>query len=62
MDDMITKSKDPEEYVKHLGETFELLRKYKMKLNPEKCVFRVSFSKFLGFMVSHRGIKANPAI
>ena len=39
MDDMITKSKSPNEYVKHLKETFGLLRKYKMKLNPEKCAF-----------------------
>ena len=31
-----------------------------MKLNPSKCAFRVSSGKFLGFMVSHRGIKANP--
>ena len=31
-----------------------------MKLNPNKCAFGVSSGKFLGFMVSHRGIKANP--
>ena len=31
-----------------------------MKLNPSKCAFRVSSGKFLGFMVSHRGIEANP--
>ncbi|XP_052288620.1 uncharacterized protein LOC127899311 [Citrus sinensis] len=60
VDDMITKSKIPEEHVRHLDETFELLRKYKMKLNPEKCAFGVESGKFLGFMVSHRGIEANP--
>ncbi|XP_024042632.1 uncharacterized protein LOC112099511 [Citrus clementina] len=60
VDDMITKSKIPEEHVRHLEETFELLRKYKMKLNPEKCAFGVESGKFLGFMVSHRGIEANP--
>ena len=60
VDDMITKSKEPMNHVKHLEETFELLRKYQMKLNPEKCAFRVSSSKFLGFLVSHRGIEANP--
>lgn len=59
VDDMITKSKEPRDHVKHLEETFELLRKYEMKLNPEKCAFRVSSGKFLGFLVSHRGIKAN---
>ena len=37
-----------------------LLRKYKMKLNLEKCAFGDESGKFLGFMVSHRGIKANP--
>ena len=31
-----------------------------MKLNPNKCAFGVSSGKFLGFMVSHRGIEANP--
>ena len=60
MDDMITKSKNPNEYVEHLEETFGLLRKYKMKLNPEKCAFGVESGKFLGFMVSHRGIEVNP--
>ena len=60
VDDMITKSKNPNEHVEHLEETFKLLRKYKMKLNPEKCAFGVESEKFLGFMVSHRGIEANP--
>ncbi|KAH9792469.1 hypothetical protein KPL71_004135 [Citrus sinensis] len=60
VDDMITKSKKPNERVKHLEETFGLLRKYKMKLNSEKCAFRVESRKFLGFIVSHRGIEANP--
>jgi len=31
-----------------------------MKLNPSKCAFRVSLGKFLGFMISQRGIEANP--
>ena len=60
VDDMITKSKKPRNHVKHLGETFELLRKYQMKLNPEKCAFGVSSGKILGFLVSHRMIEANP--
>ena len=37
-----------------------MLRRYNMKLNPSKCAFRVSSGKFLEFMVSHMGIKANP--
>ena len=60
VDDMNTKSREPKDHVRHLEETFELLRRYEMKLNPEKCVFGVSSSKFLGYLVSHRGIEANP--
>ncbi|KAH9802826.1 Ribonuclease H [Citrus sinensis] len=60
VDDMITKSREPKEHVKHLEETFELLRRYEMKLNPEKCAFGVSSGKFLGYLVSHRGIETNP--
>ena len=41
VDDIITKSKIPKEHVGHLDETFGFLRKYKMKLNPEKCAFGV---------------------
>ena len=43
-----------------LRETFDTLRSYNIKLNPGKCVFGVSARKFLGFMVSYRGIEANP--
>ncbi|RVW33124.1 Transposon Tf2-12 polyprotein [Vitis vinifera] len=39
---------------------FHLLRKYGMKLNPSKCAFGVSAGKFLGFMVSQRGIEVSP--
>ena len=53
VDDMITKSKEPIDQVKHLEETFELLRKYQMKLNPKKCAFGVSSGKFFRFLVSH---------
>ncbi|XP_022877090.1 uncharacterized protein LOC111395342 [Olea europaea var. sylvestris] len=43
-----------------LEEVFDTLRKYKMKLNPAKCAFGVASGKFLGFMITHRGIEANP--
>ena len=46
--------------MKDLRETFDTLRSYNMKLNPGKCAFRVTVGKFLGFMVSQRGIEANP--
>ena len=39
---------------------FTTLRRYQMKLNPSKCTFEVALGTFLGFMVSQRGIKANP--
>ena len=42
-----------------LKEMFTTLKQYQMKLNPAKCVFDVASGKFLGFMVSQRGIEAN---
>ncbi|RVW37698.1 Transposon Ty3-I Gag-Pol polyprotein [Vitis vinifera] len=60
IDDIVVKSKTREEHVLHLQEVFHLLRKYDMKLNPSKCAFGVSASKFLGFMVSQRGIEVSP--
>ena len=56
IDDMLVKSLREDD----LQETFDILRSYKMKLNPSKCVFGVTVGKFLGFMVSQRGIKVNP--
>ena len=52
IDDILVKSKNSFDHTKHLQEAFKLLRKYNMKLNPLKCVFRVSSDKFLGFMVT----------
>jgi hypothetical protein len=46
--------------ISDLAETFKNLRAYSIKLNPEKCVFGVSSGELLGFMVSERGIEANP--
>ena len=60
VDDMLVKSRDEADHLDDLKETFDTLRKYKMKLSPTKCVFVVALGKFLGFMVSQRGIKANP--
>ena len=61
IDDMLVKSKEHSDHVEHLQETFELLRVYIMKLNPSKCAYRVSAGRFLGFMVTQRGIEANLA-
>ena len=52
IDDMLVKSKKRFDYTKHLQESFELLRKYSMKLKPLKCAFGVNWGKFLGFMVT----------
>ena len=59
IDDMLVKSKKRFDHTKHLQKAFELLRKHNMKLNPLECVFGVSSSKFLGFIVTQRGIEAN---
>nr|XP_023882263.1 uncharacterized protein LOC111994609 [Quercus suber] len=53
-------SKEEPAHLDDLKETFETLKRYQMKLNPGKCVFGVASGKFLGFMVSQRGIEANP--
>ena len=61
IDDMLVKSKERPDHTTHLQETFDILRAYDMKLNPLKCDFGVSAGRFLGFMVTQRGIEANPA-
>jgi ribonuclease HI len=60
VDDMLVKSIRTASHIADLRETFETSRSHKMKLNPAKCAFGVSSGKFLGFMVSQRGIEANP--
>ena len=57
---MLVKSRREEDHLKDLEETFGTLRSYNMKLNLSKCAFKVTTGKFLGFMVSQRGIEANP--
>lgn len=60
VDDMLMKSLLAKQHLSDLGETFQTLMKYKMKLNLLKCIFGVFIGKFLGFMDSQRGIEANP--
>ncbi|KAM2227799.1 hypothetical protein ACFXTI_014572 [Malus domestica] len=60
VDDMIVKSKNVDQHITNLFETFTILKRYRMRLNPNKCAFGVGSGKFLGFMISQRGIKANP--
>ena len=60
VDDMLVKRKEENQHVSHISKCFSILRKYGMKLNPEKCTFGVKGGKFLGYMVTERGIEANP--
>jgi hypothetical protein len=60
VEDVLVKSIQATKHIVDLRETFQTLRKHKMKLNPMKCAFKVSSGKFLGFMVSQRGIEVNP--
>ena len=60
VDDMLMKSQLENDHLDDLKETFDTFRSYNMKLNPSKCIFGVTAGKFLGFMVSQRGIKVNP--
>ena len=59
VDDMLVKSLCEDDHLDDLRETFDTLRSYNMKPNPNKCAFGVTAAKFLGFMVSQRGIEVN---
>ena len=60
IDDMVMKSKVVSEHLGDIGNIFEILRKHKLRLNASKCSFGVESGKFLGYMVTHRGIEVNP--
>jgi hypothetical protein len=60
VDDVVIKTENSENFIEDLQLVFNSLRRYRWKLNPEKCVFGVPAGKLLGFIVSHRGIEANP--
>ena len=60
IDDMVVKSKMVSEHLGDLQTIFEILRKYKLRLNASKCSFGVRSGKFLGYMVTYRGIEVNP--
>jgi hypothetical protein len=61
VDDIIVKSTKQENHMTDLQETFANFRQAGLKLNPEKCVFGVKKGKFLGCLVSTKGIEANPS-
>jgi hypothetical protein len=60
VDDVVVKTRNSDTLIADLEETFASLREYEWKINPNKCVFGVPSGKLLGFIISHRGIKANP--
>ena len=57
IDDMVVKSKMVLEHLGDLRAIFEILRKYKLRLNASKCSFGVGLGQFLGYMVTHTGIE-----
>ena len=59
IDDMVVKSKVVSKHVGDLTNIFEILREYKLHLNSSKCSFGVGSRKFLGYMVTHKGIEMN---
>ena len=60
IDSMVVKGKVVSEHVGDLGNIFEILRNHKLRLNASKCSFSVGSGKFLGYMVTHKGIEVNP--
>ena len=60
VDDMVVTSLEKSRHVADMEELFVTIAKYKLKLNPEKCIFSVEAGKFLGFLLTKRGIEANP--
>src|SRR4051812_33706196 len=61
VDDVVIKTRRVETLIHDLRLTFDNLHAYDFRLNPEKCVFGVPVGKLMGFIVSNRGIEANPA-
>ena len=60
IDYMVVKSKVVSEHLADLANIFEILKRQKLRLNASKCSFGVGLRKFLGYMVTHRGIEVNP--
>jgi hypothetical protein len=60
VDDIVVVSKKRENYITDLAETFANMHEARLKLNLEKCIFGITKGKVLGYLVSTKGIKANP--
>ena len=60
IDDMVVKSRESQDHLADLRQVFGILRQFQLKLNASKCAFSVGSGKFLGSLVTRRGIEANP--
>ena len=60
IDDMVVKSKRSQDHLADLNQIFDILRQFQLKLNASKCAFGVGSDKFLGSLVTRRGVEANP--
>ena len=61
IDDMIAKSRTARDHLVDLRKLFKRLIKYRLRLNPNNCVFKARLGKLLGFIVNQRGIEVDPA-
>ncbi|XP_016172873.1 uncharacterized protein K02A2.6-like [Arachis ipaensis] len=60
VDDILAKTARPDDLLSDLNGVFSSLRQHGMRLNPLKCAFAMEAGKFLGFMITQRGVEANP--
>ena len=60
IDDMVVKNKQEMQHINDLKGVFEVLRRHKLCLNADKCAFGVGAGKFLGYLITNRGIEVNP--
>ncbi|RYR34843.1 hypothetical protein Ahy_A10g049885 [Arachis hypogaea] len=60
IDDMLAKTESGDQLTNDLKVIMSTLRKHQMRLNPAKCAFEMKAGKFLGFMITQRGVEANP--
>jgi hypothetical protein len=58
--DMIAKTLEHEDPVTDVEETFGQLHRYDLRLSPNKCTFGVEAGKYLGFILTNRGVEVNP--
>ena len=59
IDDMVVKGKQEAQHIENLQGMFEVLRQHKLRLNVDKCAFRVGACKFLRYLITNRGIEVN---